>query len=473
MSILIDRKTKVVVQGITGRDGSFHTKQMIQYGTQVVSGVTPGKAGETFHGVPVYNTVAEAVDRTGANTSVIYVPPPFAADAVYEAADAGIDLVVCITEGIPTNDVVKIYRYLEGTKTRLLGPNCPGLISPGLSKVGILPGHIHKAGKVGVISRSGTLTYEVVYALTVAGIGQSTCIGIGGDQVIGTNFIDCLAMFEADPKTDAIVLIGEIGGSDEEEAAEFYRRNVTKPLVAFIAGLTAPPGKRMGHAGAIISGGSGTAEDKIAAFEDVRVPVADRPGVIPELVAQKLAHLKGKRTISVSRTMGARKSSSSRTIKPASSRRSMAAKKRKTVSKAAAGKKRVISRGRSKTRKPARKGATKRKSTATRKKATTSAARAKPKASKKRVTRRTATKATKRPAKKAGKKKARKKATKKSSKKRGGASSRKKTKGPAKRKRVKKPTQKSPRKPRTKKPPRTKASKRPTVGRKKTKRKKK
>ena len=288
MSILVDRKTKVTVQGITGRDGSFHTRQMLDYGTRVVSGVTPGKSGETLHGVPVFNTVADAREQTGANTSVIYVPPAFAADAIYEAADAGLELIVCITEGIPAADMLKAYRYLQDTGSRLLGPNCPGVISPGLSKVGILPGHIHRQGSVGVVSRSGTLTYEVVYHLTQAGIGQSTCIGIGGDPIIGTNFIDCLRLFEKDSKTEAVVLIGEIGGTDEEEAAAFIKQHMRKPVVAFIAGRTAPPGKRMGHAGAIISGGSGTAEEKIAAFAAVKVPVAEVPSEIPRLIKRKL-----------------------------------------------------------------------------------------------------------------------------------------------------------------------------------------
>ena len=300
MSILIHKKTKVVVQGITGRDGSFHTQQMLAYGTKVVAGVTPGKAGETLHGVPVFNTVSDAVAQTGANTSVIYVPPAFAVDAIYEAAGAGVELVVCITEGLPALDVLKVYHYLQTTGTRMVGPNCPGVISPGQSKVGILPGHIHKPGSVGVVSRSGTLTYEVVYQLTQAGIGQSTCIGIGGDPVIGTNFIDCLSMFEADPDTEAVVLIGEIGGTDEEEAADFIRRNMTKPVVAFIAGRTAPPGKRMGHAGAIISGGTGTAEEKIAAFQAVRVPVAERPDEIPGLISARLQTYRKRRPQAVS-----------------------------------------------------------------------------------------------------------------------------------------------------------------------------
>jgi succinyl-CoA synthetase alpha subunit len=289
MSILVDKKTRVVVQGITGRDGSFHTQQMLEYGTRVVAGVTPGKAGETLHGVPVFNTLADACRATGANTSVIYVPPQFASDAILEAAEAGLDLVVCITEGIPTSDMLRVSRHLEGKKTRLLGPNCPGVISPGQCKVGILPGHIHQPGHIGVVSRSGTLTYEVVYQLSHAGMGQSTCIGIGGDPVIGTNFIDCLSMFEKDKDTHAVVLIGEIGGTDEEQAADFIRSHMTKPVVAFIAGRTAPPGKRMGHAGAIISGGRGTAEEKIAAFKAVKVPVAEVPADIPGLLAKRLA----------------------------------------------------------------------------------------------------------------------------------------------------------------------------------------
>jgi len=303
MSILVDKKTKVVVQGITGRDGSFHTQQMLAYGTRVVAGVTPGKAGETLHGVPVFNTVRDAVSRTGANTSVIYVPPAFAVDAIYEAAAAGVKLVVCITEGLPTADVLKVYHYLKSTGTRMVGPNCPGVISPGLCKVGILPGHIHTPGPVGVVSRSGTLTYEVVYNLTQAGIGQSTCIGIGGDPIIGTNFIDCLDAFEKDPATRAVVLIGEIGGSDEEEAADFYKKHMTKPVVAFIAGRTAPPGKRMGHAGAIISGGTGTAEEKIAAFAAVRVPVAEVPADIPALVARRLSRVGQKTAVAVKKVV--------------------------------------------------------------------------------------------------------------------------------------------------------------------------
>ena len=292
MAILVDRKTKVVVQGITGRDGSFHALQMKKYGTKVVSGVTPGKGAQSVDGIPVFDTVEQAVKETKANTSVIYVPPVFATDAIYEAIDAGVKLIVCITEGLPTTDVLTIYNYLKIKGVRMVGPNCPGVISPGLSKVGIMPGQIHKKGNVGVVSRSGTLTYEVVWHLTLKGLGQSTCLGIGGDPIIGTNFIDCLELFEADPQTEAIVLIGEIGGTDEEEAALYIKKYVSKPVVAFVAGRTAPPGKRMGHAGAIISGGSGTAEEKIQAFNRVGIPVAELPAQVADLVAEKL---KGRR----------------------------------------------------------------------------------------------------------------------------------------------------------------------------------
>jgi succinyl-CoA synthetase alpha subunit len=288
MAIFADKNSKVIVQGITGRDGAFHTQQMLAYGTKVVGGVTPGKGGTEMHGVPVFDTMAEAVAKTKANTSVIYVPPQFAIDAIYEAAAANIKLIVCITEGVPANDMLKVYHYLKSKGIRLIGPNCPGIISPGLTKVGIMPAQIHKNGNIGVVSRSGTLTYEVVYQLTQAGMGQSTCIGIGGDPVIGTNFIDCLAAYEADPDTKAVVMIGEIGGSDEEMAAEFIKKNMKKPVVGFIAGRTAPAGKRMGHAGAIISGSSGLAADKIAALNKVGVPVADIPSQIPGLVAERL-----------------------------------------------------------------------------------------------------------------------------------------------------------------------------------------
>jgi len=288
VSILIDGTTRVVVQGITGRDGSFHARLMAEYGTAVVAGVTPGKGGGHADGVPVFETVREAVEETGANTSVVYVPPAFAADAILEAASAGVALVVAITEGIPTLDMVRVVAHLDRMGTRLLGPNCPGLISPGKSKVGILPGQIATPGPVGLVSRSGTLTYEVVWALTRRGLGQTTCIGIGGDPVIGTTFLDVLPLFEADPETKAIVLIGEIGGTDEEEAARYAGARVKKPIVAFIAGRTAPPGKRMGHAGAIISGGTGTAAEKIAALEAARIPVAALPSEIPDLVARAL-----------------------------------------------------------------------------------------------------------------------------------------------------------------------------------------
>lgn len=288
MSILVDDQTRVVVQGITGRDGAFHAQQMAQYGTKVVAGVTPGKGGQSMADIPIYNFVQEAVDQEGANTSVIYVPHSFADDAICEAAEAGCQLIVCITEGIPTLEMVRVMQYLSAGQTRLIGPNCPGIITPGKAKVGIMPGQIVKAGRVGVVSRSGTLTYEVVYQLTLAGIGQSTCIGLGGDPIIGTRFVDTLELFEADPETDVVVLIGEIGGTDEEEAAEYISQHVTKPVVAFIAGLTAPPGKRMGHAGAIISGGSGTAREKIAALEAAGIPVAAKPEDIVGLVKEAI-----------------------------------------------------------------------------------------------------------------------------------------------------------------------------------------
>jgi len=288
MSIFINKKTKVLVQGITGRDGSFHAGQMKNYGTNVVAGVTPGKGGSKVAGIPVFNTAEEAVKATGANASVIYVPPKFAVDAIYEAADAGIRVIVCITEGLPANDMMKVYPYIKEKGVRLIGPNCPGLISVNESKLGIMPGNICEKGGVGVVSRSGTLTYEAIWALTLAGMGQTTCIGIGGDQVIGTNFIDCLEAFEKDRATKSIVMIGEIGGSDEEEAAKFIKKYVSKPVVAFIAGQTAPPGKRMGHAGAIISGGSGTAEDKIAALNKVGIKVAGSPTEIPQMLTEAI-----------------------------------------------------------------------------------------------------------------------------------------------------------------------------------------
>ena len=289
MSIFIDKSTTVIVQGITGRDGSFHTRQMIEYGTRIVAGVTPGKGGQKFDdAVPIFNTVAEAVKATGANTSVIYVPPMYAADAMMEAADAGVKLVVAITEGVPVLDMTKVYPFVTERGARLLGPNCPGLISPGKSKVGIIPGRICTPGPVGVVSRSGTLTYEIVYQLTRAGIGQTTCVGIGGDPINGTNFIDCLAAFEKDPDTKAIAMMGEIGGTDEQDAARFVKEHMTKPVVGFIAGQTAPPGRRMGHAGAIISGSAGTAAEKIHAFEEAGMGVARRPIDFVELIKARL-----------------------------------------------------------------------------------------------------------------------------------------------------------------------------------------
>ena len=278
MSVFIDKNTTVIVQGITGRDGSFHTRQMIEYGTRVVAGVTPGKGGQRFDdAVPIFNTVAEAAKKTGANTSVIYVPPMYAADAIMEAVDAGVTLIVAITEGVPVLDMTRVYPFVKERGARLLGPNCPGLISPGKSKVGIIPGRICTPGPVGVVSRSGTLTYEIVYQLTRAGIGQTTCVGIGGDPINGTNFIDCLTAFEEDPDTKAVALMGGIGGTDEQNAAQFVKEHMTKPVVGFIAGQTAPPGRRMGHAGAIISGSAGTAAEKIQAFEDAGMGVARRP----------------------------------------------------------------------------------------------------------------------------------------------------------------------------------------------------
>lgn len=289
MSILVDENSRLLVQGITGREGSFHTEQMLEYGTKVVAGVTPGKAGQEVHGVPVFNTVHDAVKETGANASVIYVPARFTDDAIYEAADNGIELIVCITEGVPVNDMVAVYHYVKSKGARLIGPNCPGITTPGKGKIGIMPGFIHEPGKVGVVSRSGTLTYEVVDALTKAGLGQSTVVGIGGDPIIGTAFVDVLELFQNDPDTDAIVMIGEIGGDDEEVAAEFIKANVTKPMAGFIAGRTAPPGKRMGHAGAIISGGSGTAAGKIEALEAAGVAVAERMSEIPDLLKAKMA----------------------------------------------------------------------------------------------------------------------------------------------------------------------------------------
>jgi len=339
MAIFADKKTKVIVQGITGRDGAFHTRQMVKYGTRIVGGVTPGKGGTKLDDIPVFDSVKEAVADTKANTSIIYVPPAFALDAIYEAADAGIILIVCITEGIPANDMIKVYHFLKDRNIRLIGPNCPGIISPGLTKVGIMPAQIHKKGNIGVVSRSGTLTYEVVYNLTLAGYGQSTCIGIGGDQIIGTNFIDCLEAFEKDPSTRAIVMIGEIGGSDEEMAADYIHKKMKKPVIGFIVGRTAPSGKRMGHAGAIISGSSGLAADKIAALNSAGVPVADIPSQVPIILKERLEASgrkkapKKAKAKSVSRVVKAaprkKRAKVAKKVKKATIRKSAAKRKRK------------------------------------------------------------------------------------------------------------------------------------------------
>ncbi len=289
MSILIDENTHVLVQGITGRDGSFHTRQMVADGTKIVAGVTPKKGGQDLDGIPIYNSVAESMQKHKVDATVIFVPPPFANAAVREAADAGVPLIVCITEHVPVNEMLSTYHYVKSKGSRMIGPNCPGLISPGKSKIGIMPARITRPGAIGVISRSGTLTYEVVYALSEVGMGQSTCIGIGGDPIVGSGYIDLLELFENDPETSAVVVIGEIGGEDEEAAADYIRNSMTKPVAAFISGRTAPPGRRMGHAGAIISGGKGTPEAKVKAFEDAGVPVADKPDEIPALLRARLS----------------------------------------------------------------------------------------------------------------------------------------------------------------------------------------
>jgi len=288
MAVLVDRNTRLLVQGLTGREGTFHARQAVEYGTRVVAGVTPGKGGTTHDDIPVFDTVVDAVRETGADASVIFVPPPAAADAILEAASAGVPLVVCITEGIPVADMVRVWAFLDGRPTRLVGPNCPGVITPEQCKIGIMPGRIHRPGRVGVVSRSGTLTYEAVGQLTALGIGQSTCVGIGGDPIVGTDFIDMLRLFQDDPETDAVVMIGEIGGAAEEQAAAFVREHVTKPVVSFVAGRTAPPGRRMGHAGAIVSGGRGTAEGKMAALREAGIHVVDTPATIGETVRRVL-----------------------------------------------------------------------------------------------------------------------------------------------------------------------------------------
>jgi succinyl-CoA synthetase alpha subunit len=338
MAIIIDKNTRLVVQGITGGEGSFHTSQMLEYGTKVVAGVTPGKGGTDFQGVPVFNTVEEAVKQKKANTSVIFVPPAFAADAILEAANAGIKYIICITEGIPTNDMLKVYNSIKNKDVVLVGPNCPGVISPGIAKVGIMPGFIHQKGKIGVVSRSGTLTYEAVKQLTDVNLGQSTCVGIGGDPIIGSRFIDVIKMFNDDPETEGIVMIGEIGGTAEEEAAEFIKKNVKKPVVGFIAGRTAPPGRRMGHAGAIISGGKGTAAEKMAAMKKAGIQVVESPAEIGITMLKAIEKLKAKKpvvkkTLSVKKTVKSVKDEKIKSKKNADKKKDKSKKHKKSEKK--------------------------------------------------------------------------------------------------------------------------------------------